>query len=619
MSGIFGLFPASPPIRRELLNQITASLSRRGPHAAFSWSDEEAAAGVCVFNSFSDTEPQTPPHDKNSGLIIVWDGRLDNREELNHELSLSSQAEVSDSSVVLAAFSRWGPQTPDRLRGDFAFGIWDPHNRRLFLARDVFGVRPLYYYYSPAGFFFASEIKALLEIPGIPKTPNSGAIASLLLGEMQKHGETFFQDIQQLPSATQLFWKRGENPVITRYWFPPTQSFSKKQDHESNFRGLFIQSLKRRMKTSFPVGSLFSGGLDSTQITYGAAWMRTKDPGVPPVLPLLWETPELLTEEQDAVFALKQIYDVSTMRLAREHAENERTNFEYYLEVGETPHLESFTTPHFLLEPFYRSGCRRVFMGVGANELGTYPETGHLADLLRNFRLISWNKELKRAAHSLRVSHRAAALWILKDTLRESLPFPARKLWRDYYLSKLSWVHENLRATIPKNPKKHANDYPTLSQEFCWRKLRDPWFSLSLNQIGEAGARAGLEMTYPFLDRDLVEYSLRVPGAVKIEKGYRKMFAQSALQPLVPLPHRATEQEDTAAHFSGLELSPAFQQERLKFYLSDSTLPIYTYVNYERIQAMLKTGFENFWQFHSILWRLVRLNFWLRNHFTFIS
>jgi asparagine synthase (glutamine-hydrolysing) len=560
------------------------------------------------FQSFSIPDSSDFP------FSVLFDGRLDNRRELISLLELGPDPD--DSEILASAYRKWGSACAAQLLGDFAFAIWDASQKRLVLSRDYLGIKPLYYHWNGRAFYFSSEIQALFEYPEIKKEPNPAAIAALLTGDLQDPEATFFRGISHLRPAHTLIFDAAANLYHQeRYWHPEPKK-SPARDFKETYRSLFLEAVKSRMQSSAPVGLLFSGGLDSTQIASAAAWSQQKDNSLPVLVPVTWLPNGILNEDLEAIAQFECHYGIKTEFITPGPESRERSNMDYFCETGETPHPDCFSAVSFLLQPLRSKGCTRVLAGTGGNELGFYAEIGFLHDLLLQGRGISFARETSRLAASLNISNREAWTWLASETLREKLPQKVRSLWKKRYHLGLTWMKPDLRRTLPENSVKRKPAFEALTHEMVWRELSNPWFALSLNQMDYEAAQYGMEMAHPFLDRRLVEFLFSVPGPVKTQAGYRKMFFQKALQPVVQTAFRAGDRTDCAVPDNFTELSAPFQAQRLKFYLSNPDLFIYSYVEYTFIQAYLDPSRPDFWSHHSLLWRLVRLETWFRRHFS---
>ena len=272
MSGILGLWNLNgQPVAAELLGKMNATLAHRGPDGEGQWINGPVGLGSQLMRVTPESLTETQPLAGPSGAVVVFDGRLDNREEL---LSLLRGApgiapDSPDPALVLAAYDRWGERFPEYLNGDFALGTYDPCRRQLLLARDAIGLRPLYYYRTGDIFLFGSEIKALLAHPQVATTPNDEFISRYLLGglNVMPQDSTCFQGISTVPPGHLLAFE-GNQPRLRPYWhFHPLDNLDFKcRGVRRSLRELFAQAVRRRLRSAYPIAFAVSGGLDSSSI-----------------------------------------------------------------------------------------------------------------------------------------------------------------------------------------------------------------------------------------------------------------------------------------------------------------------------------------------------------------
>jgi asparagine synthase (glutamine-hydrolysing) len=206
-------------------------------------------------------------------FIIVFNGELYNYIELRKELIDAGHTFQTDcdTEVLLKAYVQWGTSALKRFVGMFAFAILDANRRKILLARDFFGIKPLYYARTPLGIAFGSEIKVLLEVPGVAKRVNPAGLYDYLRFGMTDHsGETLLSGVSRVPAAhyIELSLDSPEPSVPVCYW---NIDLARKRrlslgDAADEFRGLFKKSIGLHMRSDVPVGSALSGGLDSTSI-----------------------------------------------------------------------------------------------------------------------------------------------------------------------------------------------------------------------------------------------------------------------------------------------------------------------------------------------------------------
>lgn len=284
MSGICGLFNLDgAPVAAEDLPGMAALLARRGPERCGAWQ----AGPVGLGHTLLATTPEAalerlPLEDPTSGCVVTADARLDNRGELLQALGLSDRAAVTgDGQLILAAYLRWGMACLERLRGDFAFALWDPRAMRLFCGRDHFGVRPLVYHHGPGRFFaFASEPRAVLVLPQTPYRINQGRIANHLVTQLEgiDKTSTFFEEVFRLPPAHALLVS-PEGVRLWRYFSlepGPELRLSSNEAYAEAFLEVFTEAVRCRLRGAATVGSMLSGGMDSGSVVAVARGLRPR-------------------------------------------------------------------------------------------------------------------------------------------------------------------------------------------------------------------------------------------------------------------------------------------------------------------------------------------------------
>jgi asparagine synthase (glutamine-hydrolysing) len=273
LSAIVGLLHLRDrPVDPADLAGMVTTLAHRGPDGAASWSQGPVGLGQLLLRTTAESGEGRPPwKDPSGNLVITADVRLDNRAELVDQLELRGRppATIGDHQLILAAYERWGQDCPQRLLGDFAFAIWDARAEILFCARDHFGVKPLYYYLSGEVYAFASEIKALFSLDTVLRRVNEVRIGEYLVEASGEPASTFFDGVLRLLPAHSL--TIGPSGVrLRRYWeLDPTRELRLGSDREYALalRELFTESVRCRLRSTVRLGSMLSGGIDSSSIT----------------------------------------------------------------------------------------------------------------------------------------------------------------------------------------------------------------------------------------------------------------------------------------------------------------------------------------------------------------
>jgi asparagine synthase (glutamine-hydrolysing) len=276
MSGMIGILRLDgAPVDRRRLLRLTASLRYRGPDALEVWSEGPVGFGHAMLRTTRDAERERQPASLDGEVWITADVRVDGRRELIEKLGSKGRRELqaaSDAELVLHAYHAWGEQCVEHLLGDFAFAIWDGRSRRLFCARDHFGVKPFYYAQLADSLVFSNTLNCVRLHPGISDELNELAVADFLLFDFnQDPAATTFADIHRLPPAHTLTWSPGALQ-IRRYWSLPIEApieHRRASDYVDQFRELLRVAVEDRLRTERVAVSM-SGGLDSTSVA-GAA------------------------------------------------------------------------------------------------------------------------------------------------------------------------------------------------------------------------------------------------------------------------------------------------------------------------------------------------------------
>jgi asparagine synthase (glutamine-hydrolysing) len=278
IAGIAHLGKARIPGLKKKLQVMNRLQKHRGPDGEGTWCHSSGAFGLAhVRLSIIDLSTGDQPMTDRAGNWIVFNGEIYNYIELREELGVENFVTTSDTEVILAAYRKWGEKCVDRLRGMFAFVIWDEENQLLFCARDHFGIKPLYFTTHDETLYFASEIKALL--PFVPRIATSiEALKDYLVFQLCLNDRTLFKDILELQPGHKLIVKSG-SVRVERYW---EIYYNLDFDHtpryfQNTLRELFDDSVKVHLRSDVSVGAYLSGGSDSSIVSASAARFYNTD------------------------------------------------------------------------------------------------------------------------------------------------------------------------------------------------------------------------------------------------------------------------------------------------------------------------------------------------------
>jgi len=391
MSGIAGVWNLDgQPIDRQLIARIGSTIAHRGCDASGIWSAATIAFTAHVARVAPESRNEHQPLTDDHHNALVFDGRLDNRDELIRQLSLGDAAvDVPDAAIVLAAFQKWGRESLARIDGEFALAFFDAHNRRVTLARDPVGCRPLYYWVDRERLVFASEIKAILVHPAAPMKANDNLIADLFVRhrlDYEDEGHTFFTGVHAVLPGRWTTIAPGDIRSVTFWDFDPQQAVRLRSysDYAARLRELLFQAVRRRLRTSRPAAIAISGGLDSSIVLCIADDLRKSGTVTTPLLPMSSVAGESAPDEASQFLTLLE----STRGLSVDRVEIGAIGSDRDLERAawhsECPRIDdAWCAQRPMLEQAAGRGARVVLTGHWSDQFLFV--TGYLSDLCKRF------------------------------------------------------------------------------------------------------------------------------------------------------------------------------------------------------------------------------------------
>lgn len=496
MCGIAAVVGQQP--HREQLKAMVASQQHRGPDGDGVYWCPSGIVGLghnrlSILDLSSNGAQPMLSHD--GRYAIVFNGEIYNYLELRQELADYPYAGASDTEVLLAAFDRWGAGCLDRLIGMFAFAIWDTLSQILFVARDRFGVKPLYYHQTSTGdLLLASEIKAL-HAAGVPPQTSPAAWSTYLVHGLYDGGpRTFWQEIFALPAGHMLRWEQGA--VTVQRWYDLAKHTGQALDQRSvaavsdEYLALLLDSVRLRFRADVPVGINLSGGLDSSLLL--ALVQKLQGPesrvhaftfitGDPTYDELLWVQAMLETTRHPSVVCRLDAAMVPDLAASVQAFQDEP--------FGGLPTLAYAR----VFEEARQRGITVLLDGQGLDEQWAGYDYYQAALEQRPAALVQGSQD--RALRPECLTDEFAAL-----ADRPVLPYPFDDPLRDT---------QYRDAILTKLPR-----------------------ALRFND--RVSMRAGTELREPFLDQRLFELALRQPSDRKIRAGIHKWLPRQLVVGLVP-------------------------------------------------------------------------------------
>lgn len=545
MSGILGIWNLDGrPVEGAILARLSATLAHRGPDAEGLWVQGSVGLASRLFRVTPESSTEIQPLVHSSGAVVVFDGRLDNREELLKDLKSCSaiSAASPDPALVLAAYEAFGDRFPERLSGDFALGLFDPRRQQLLLARDAIGARPLYYYRTSDIFIFASEIKAILAHPQIPSRPNDPVLADFLMGGDRDTPEmTCFEDVFSLPPAhLSALTTRGF--VTRRYWdFDPTRRtrLGSFEEYTEAFRQYFEQAVQRRLRSAYPVVVSVSGGLDSSSLFCLAETLRQRDPAhAPPLLGISYTSADGTPSDEKAfLLEIERAYDTAIERLPMD-SPGFMNGAREAVWHSETPDLdEQWNTMHRFLITARERGARVLLTGHWGDQV--LFSRAYLIDLFHRPAWCTLRAHLKEFGRWMTdADPRAIRQRFLLDLLQCHLPDALRPFLRTLQTKRhLPWYTERFRraARLRTTPQRVIRTtFPTLHSQSLYEEARSHRHVQCMEWNNKVASVHGLEMAFPFLDRDLLSFLMSIPGEMQTWNGVPKALLREAMRGVLP-------------------------------------------------------------------------------------
>jgi asparagine synthase (glutamine-hydrolysing) len=275
MCGIAGIFNVNgAPVSVSVLKRMTDAVAHRGPDGEGVWTSSFVGFGHRRL-AILDLSPlnHQPMQSTDGSVILVYNGEIYNFQNIRVELEARGYQfrSAGDTEVLLNAYHAWGEECVSHFNGMFAFAIWDHHQQRLFLARDRYGIKPLYYHFSGGALLFGSEVKSLLCHPGFSSRVDLAALNEYFSFQNIFTDRTLFEGVKLLPAAHTLSISLGDPDSlrVKRYWdfeFCESDAGSEEEYLEELHR-LFDQAVNRQLVSDVEIGSYLSGGMDSGAVT----------------------------------------------------------------------------------------------------------------------------------------------------------------------------------------------------------------------------------------------------------------------------------------------------------------------------------------------------------------
>jgi asparagine synthase (glutamine-hydrolysing) len=525
MCGIVGIISNEPKGIRNALDL----LHHRGPDASGIFEDQRMIFGHTRLAVIDLSEGGNQPQlDRSGRYVITFNGEIFNFKELKSKLTNYDFRTSSDTEVILAAYMQWGKNCPKFLKGQFAFAIWDRHEKELFIARDRLGEKPLYYYHDDQKFVFASEIRALLTAACVTPRINKYALAEFLKYQCVHPPNTLLCEIFQVQPATYAILKDHKLNFET-YWDPTEKKpfdFSDVSATKTEIKQRLSTAVGLQMESDVPLGAFLSGGIDSSAIV---ALMAEHTEGVVNTFSIGFQEQQYDETIYAAIVAKK--FKTNHQRIEIQ-VSSFRERIPEILSKVDNPSGDGPNT--FLVsEAVKKAGMTVALSGLGGDELfAGYEGFKRFFQLQANVKLWNGSYPLRILAASLFQGKKRDLLCLKNCNLDQVYPLD-RKVFLDRQVAGLLDTEgvDQLQLLLLSRASK-LQGLPKLSQ-YTLAELWSYTSQVLLKDTDQMSMANSLEVRVPFFDHDLIDYVVNVPDQIKFPK-YAKSLLVESLAGLLP-------------------------------------------------------------------------------------
>ncbi len=532
MGGIVGIIDKTtqPEKNRPLLAQMARRIRHRGVPSAVPYHDGAVSLQQCG-DAFKNTAAD-PLYFETPRLAAVYDGTIVNFKELRQKLSEKGYtfAGESDGELLAAGYKVFGEQLPQLLRGAFAFVIWDKEKQTLFLARDPFGAKPLFYYKLPQGLLFASEIKCFLEHPGFNKKLNPHLLRAYLSFQYSPGSSTFFQGVHELPPAHYAVWSaRG---LSIKSYFELAFNADESGSFESwaeRIDAAVHRSVDVYKQAEKPVGSFLSGGVDSSYITACLMPQQSFSIG-------------FQNDNFDESGHAKELSDKLGIENVRRHLTAQNcfdalSSIQYHMDE---PQSNPSSVPLWFLAEMASEEVPVVLSGEGADELfAGYELYGDTPTMEKYKRLPLWMRRFFGALGGALPEGVKGRNFLLKSSERSER----------WFIGQADVFGEKQAAAILKSPYKQGLSALQMTQPYYEKAnaagynevVQKQYLDYHLWMPGDILVKAdrmcmahSLDVRMPLLDQEILKLAVQVPTRYNLQGTHNKMVFRHAANKTLP-------------------------------------------------------------------------------------
>lgn len=619
LAGILNFGSGAAPVNKHDLATLGEALDARGPDGGSDAVSRSIGMVYRAFHTNRESRLERQPLVTTEGHMLTWNGRLDNRDDLvvqlRSNLPHASASEIPDLTIVMAAYLAWEKDCFKRLIGDFCLVLWDNRSGVLYLVRDVAGTRALKYRIDRERIVWSTETAALLTLQARSCEIDEEYIAGAMsLGPVP--GLTPFKNILSVKPGHVVRVSLSGKSFSERFWRldPSTEiRYSTDEQYQEHALEQFSEAIRCRLRSDRPVFAELSGGLDSSAIVCVADELLRKGevetPGLETVSHVFDECP---TSDERRYINLVE----AQRRIPGNHIRDEEFRLLAPLPddvavVTPNPVVLSFGFHSGIRKAMDRAGARVLLSGLGGDQMfggvyGAYPE---VADLLASGRLLALNQSLRSWSRTMKRSY-AGLLW--KDAIVRQFPQRLQTIVGGRAAQLPPWYNPEFSRRMNLQERMLAKDrlrsFPTHSARDQARGFLSAVKSISSCWRTE---QFGIDVTYPFAHRPLVEFLQAIPLDQLMRPGENRVVMRRMLAGILPdeVAKRRTKGNPREAIFRAI----ARESGRLRSGFDDSRLCTRGYIDKEPLFAALDRARHGYETHSAFLVQTILLEFWLRD------
>ena len=526
MCGIAGYVNNVRKPTKKILKAMTDRIAYRGPDAEGFFLDDNAALGHRRLSIIDLTTGNQPIYNEKKDIAVVFNGEIYNYVELREELKNKNHkfTTSSDTEVLVHGYEEWGHELTKKLRGMFAFAIWNSKEKELYIARDGWGIKPLYYYENNNTFMFASEIKAFLDHPDFKKEFNDKILSAYLCFNSTPTEETFFKNVYRLEPGHQIIYKNGTKKIERFFKLEFEETDRNMEDIVKDIRKAMEDSVKHHEIADVEVGSFLSSGIDSSYLVSVSRPDKTYTVG--------YDNPKYDEISYAKDLANKLGITNKSKKITKEEYIKEFPKIMYHMDE---PLADPSAIALYFVAQIASEDVKVVLSGEGADELfggyNTYKEEIDQAWYMK----IPY--PIRRAA--------SAIAGLLPEVRGFNFIYRRGRKLKDYNIGLGRVFRDEEAMKIVKSPNQiHTKDIVAPFYEeyknnsnMVQRQVIDFYFWLVrdfLHAVDRNTMMFGLEARTPFLDKEVYEVARKLPTSAKINKETTKPALRKAAKSVIP-------------------------------------------------------------------------------------